>query len=96
MGKKYYYKISEAGDYIERRRRGLSAAINIYELDNIKNGYWPIYYDHTAKFAETEKKAREIMFWLQNRSSRFLLFTENSRLCREFKRALAMNKNSLW
>lgn len=61
MGKKFYYKISEAGDYIERRRRGLKAAVNVYELDSIASGYWPIYYDHTSKFAETEEKAREII-----------------------------------
>lgn len=60
---KFYYKCVEATDYIEKKRRGLAARMNVCALNECIAGYWPIYYLHSNKYPETEEKARE---YIQN------------------------------
>ena len=62
----FYYKISEAGAYIDHLRAGRAASINIYEMDGVKPGFWPIYKGRTNQFfASAEESKAEIESYLK-------------------------------
>ena len=56
----YYYNIIEAGEFIDKIRRGINPGkMKVYQFDKMPNGYWPIYEGRSNKFLDTEEQSRE-------------------------------------